>query len=164
MKNWSTLFALFATVFALTSFVVPKGVDPTGTYTLRSVTEERDGDVYGYSGTIQVKQLDKHTVVMTFEINKGAPSYNMGMFVDTLELNGNKVLYTVPESDSSCRITFRFSKKGVKVVEETDNYNFGCGFGHAVVADGYYDKTDHEVPVLTWPGTGEPLNYGESGW
>ena len=133
-------------------------IDPTGTYELDSKTEEKNGDVYGYSGYIQVKKIAADKIVMTFEVNKGAPSYNSGSFVDTLTYNNNVALYTASDDiDATCKITFHFDKKGVTVVEETDDNNSGCGFGHAVVADGFYKRTSSKVPILTEPLTGEKL-------
>jgi len=131
-------------------------IDPTGIYELDNKTEEKNGDVYGYSGHIQVKKITNDKIVMTFEVNKGAPSYNSGSFVDTLTYKNNIVLYTVPEDiDSTCKITFHFDKKGVIVKEETADYNSGCGFGHTVVADGFYKRTSNKTPILTEPLTGE---------
>ncbi|MCO5234531.1 MAG: hypothetical protein M9888_12465 [Chitinophagales bacterium] len=133
-------------------------IDPTGTYKLDNKTEEKNGEVYGYSGYIQVKKITKDKIVMTFEVNKGAPSYNSGSFVDTLTYKNNIALYTVPDDiDSTCKITFHFDKKGVTVLEETADYNSGCGFGHAVVANGFYKRTSSKTPILTEPLTGEKL-------
>ena len=132
-------------------------IDPTGTYELDSQTTEKDGDIYGYFGKIQVKTLSADKILMTFMINKGAPSYNSGSFVDTLDYKDNLVIYTAPELDSSCKITFEFNDRGVTVKEETDDVNFGCGFGHAVVADGYYKKISSAVPELRDPMTEEKL-------
>jgi hypothetical protein len=95
---------------------------------------------------------------MTFEVNKGAPSYNSGSFVDTLVYKENKAVYRDTEVDTTCTIIFNFNKKGINVVEKTGNYNWGCGFGHGVVADGFYKKISNKVPILTEPLTGEKLN------
>lgn len=140
----------------LTSFTAQTlYLDPTGTYQLNSKTEKRNGDVYGYSGKIQVKKISADTIVMTFEVSKGAPSYNSGSFVDTLIYKDNRAIYTDLESDSTCKITFDFDKKGITVKEETTDYNSGCGFGHAIVADGFYKRTSNKTPILTEPLTGE---------
>jgi hypothetical protein len=80
--------------------------DPTGTYHLDSKTENKDGEVYGYTGVIQVKRLVENRIVMTFGVCKGAPSYNSGSFVDTLHYANNRAVFTAAEFDPSCRITF----------------------------------------------------------
>lgn len=53
------------------------------------------------------------------------------------------------EIDSTCRIQFTFTSKGVTVIEQTADFNFGCGFGHAVVADGFFKKVSGEQPEFT---------------
>ena len=132
--------------------------NPTGTYELDSKTEERDGEEYGYSGQIQVKAITNDKIVITLCVCKGAPSYNLGSMVDTLKYINNKAVYIAADDiDSMCKITFQFDKKGVTVVEETADYNSGCGFGHAVVADGFYKRTSSKIPILTEPCTDEKL-------
>lgn len=133
-------------------------VDPTGTYVYSGKTTKKGDDIYGYSGQIQVKKITSRKIVMTFEVNKGAPSYNSGSFVDTLSYSNNKAIYTNPEDDSTCKIIFRFDTKGVTVKEETADYNSGCGFGHAVVADGRFRKISSKRPKLKEPLTGEELH------
>jgi hypothetical protein len=123
-------------------------VDPTGIYDLENETRKEGDDIYGYFGQIKVLAIDETTIIMDFQVCKGAPSYNSGSFLDTLEYINGQAIYTDPEIDESCRITFDFTEKGVKVTEETENYNFGCGFGHAVVADGFYKKTSSDKPTF----------------
>ena len=149
---------ILTSVTLLTSYSVQTFyIDPTGTYQLDSKTKKKNGDVYGYYGLIQVKKISLDKIVMTFEVNKGAPSYNSGSFVDTLSYKDNISIYSDIESDSTCKITFEFDKNGVTVKEETADYNSGCGFGHAVVANGFYKKSSDKTPILTEPLTGEKL-------
>ena len=142
----------------LTGFTYQKTyIDPTGTYQLDSKTEKKGGDIYGYYGQIQVKRILLEKIVMTFEFNVGAPTYNSGSFVDTLNYNNNRAIYTDPELDTTCKITFDFGKKGVFVKEETADFNTGCGFGNGVVAIGFYKRTSFKTPVLREPLTGKKL-------
>lgn len=152
-----TIYILTTWAF-LTSLTFQESyIDPTGTYDLESETRKDEDDIYGYFGQIQVKRLTEKQIVMTFMVNKGAPSYNSGSFVDTLDYQIDRAIYVDPELDSSCKITFEFTDKGVNVIEETDNYNFGCGFGHAVVADGFFKKTSSDEPELRHPLTDEKI-------
>lgn len=59
-------------------------IEPTGIYKLNNAIKKKDGEIYGYFGQIQVKKLNSEQIVMKFEVNKGAPSYNSGSFFDTL--------------------------------------------------------------------------------
>ena len=131
--------------------------DPTGTYALESKTRKDGDDIYGYFGQIQVKRLTEKEIFMTFIVNKGAPSYNSGSFVDTLDYQIDKAIYVNPELDPNCKITFDFTDKGVTVKEETDNYNFGCGFGNVVVADGFFKMISSDEPELRNPLTNEKI-------
>jgi hypothetical protein len=133
-------------------------IEPTGTYELNNIIEKKDGEIYGYFGQIQVKKINSEKIVMTFEVNKGAPSYNSGSFVDTLVYKANKAIFSDTEVDTTCKVIFNFDKRGITVREETANYNWGCGFGHGVVADGFYKKVSSKIPILTYPLTGEKLD------
>jgi hypothetical protein len=133
-------------------------IDPTGTYELDSKTEKKGEDIFGYFGKIQVKKIKQDKIVMTFTICKGAPSYNSGSFVDTLDYNKNIVIYKTPDFDPSCQIKFDFTDKGIVVKESTNDFNSGCGFGHAVVADGFFKKISSSEPLLKDPMTGEDIH------
>lgn len=122
-------------------------VNPNGFYTLDSKTEIKNGDTYGYFGDIKVKAIANNKVVVRLFVCKGAPSYNSGTIADTLFLKNNKAIYKNAEFDSSCRVIFSFFRQGITVDEFTDNYNFGCGFGHAVIADGFFRRKSNKTPT-----------------
>ncbi|MGB0869907.1 MAG: hypothetical protein ACPGSD_09940 [Flavobacteriales bacterium] len=132
-----------------------KTLNPVGTYELGNINP----DEKGYFGIIQVKPLNQKSIVMTFMINKGAPSYNSGSFVDTLDYKLGKAIYTAKEFDPSCKITFRFTEDGVHVNQKNDGYYVGSGFGHSVVASGYFKKTSSKSPILREPLTDEILEF-----
>lgn len=122
-------------------------VNPTGLYSLDNKTVIKNNDTYGYFGDIAVKAISKNKVVLRLFVCKGAPSYNSGELTDTLEIKNNKAIYRNAEFDSSCKIVFSFFRQGIKVEEFTDNYNSGCGFGHAVVANGFFKKKSNKIPT-----------------
>lgn len=133
-------------------------INPTGTYELGNYNPDSEKETTEYFGLIQVELFTKNKIIMTFMVNKGAPSFNSGSFVDTLDYESGRAIYNNVEFDPSCEITFNFSAKGVTVKEKTDNYNSGCGFGHAVVADGFYKKTSSDNPILREPLTNELID------
>lgn len=47
-------------------------IDPTGTYIMISETHKKGGEVYGYTGRMQIALIDEKKVIITFNINKGA--------------------------------------------------------------------------------------------
>jgi len=123
-------------------------VNPTGSYKLDEKTTVKDGDTYGYFGDINVKLLDSSRIAISLFVCKGAPSYNSGSFIDTISYLNNTAIHRTPEDDTSCRINFAFTKKGIQVEQYQANPNFGCGFGHAVFADGFYKKTSSKIPEI----------------
>jgi len=159
MATMRQIILILTIWFFLTSFSQKDSfIDPTGTYKLDSKIKKVGDDTFGYFGEIRLKKLTKNRIVMTFSICKGAPSYNSGSFIDTLEYVDNKSVYKADfDIDPSCEILFYFNEKGVSVKEKTDDYNCGCGFGHAVVADGFYKKISSKQPELRNPMTDEKI-------
>ena len=132
-----------------TSFSSHPYVDPTGTYTLDGKTQKKGDDIYGYFGEILVKKLSDQKILMAFDICKGAPSYNSGSFLDTLDYTGAVAIYKAdPDLDPTCQIKFEFTSKGITVSEETEELGFGCGFGYSVIADGFFKKISSAEPDI----------------
>jgi hypothetical protein len=151
------LSILLLTALSFARMPQNKRIDPTGTYILdvQQIVIEREP--YGYAGLIQVVSLPGNKILMTFSINKGAPSYSRGSFTDTLNYVNNRVVYKNPAADASCEITFTFTDSGITVKEKTTNLNSGCGFGKGIVADGFYKKVSSMKPALKNPRSGEIL-------
>jgi len=124
-------------------------LNPTGTYVYQGKTTVKDGDTYGYFGTIQVKKITNSKIVMTFYICKGAPGYNSGSFVDTLDYKNNQAIY----AEEGCVTIFSFSKTRI-AVKDTGN---GSCWGLGVVADGHFMKKSSKRPILIEPLTGKKI-------
>jgi len=137
------LMSLISSVNASTN-IEKLYVNPTGIYELTpppKYIKTSKGKVIGfdgYSGNIKAKLISKGSVHVEFDVNKGLSSYNSGSFISTLNYKNNTAIYEPHDDDPSCKIKMVFTKKYVLVEEKTDDYNFGCGFGHAVIADGKY--------------------------
>ena len=155
-KNNITFFALFSIMMIISSCgIIQK--DYTGSYEMKGQMDPKGEDIYGPFGGLDIKKIEDKTYALSFSINRGAPSYNMGGFTDTLELKKNQLFYKAdPEIDSTCVITFTFEKNGVQVDQKSIGEGH-CGFGHGVSAVGYFKKTSSEEPVLYHPFTGEKL-------
>ena len=147
MKFLKPLLFGIITFSASTFSLSQTSLDPTGTYNQGKI--EKDSEIYGYFGIIQVKKLSETTIVMTFYTCKGAPSYNSGSFVDTLDFINNTVTFT----NDDCVTTFNFTKKGIDVTEKSEQ---DC-WGHGVVAHGHFRKKSNKQPVLIEPFTGEKI-------
>lgn len=130
-------------------------IDPTGSYDLLSKARIIKGDIYGRTGSMQIKVLSKNIIVVVMEVNNGAKAYNSGIFIDTMIYKNNSCMSNSMQYDPSCKIIFKFKSRGVVVTQKQDDLNSGCGFGHGVFADGFYKKVSSKTPVLTNPQTGE---------
>jgi hypothetical protein len=142
---------------ATKSFSQNSSVDPTGTYLLDVKPIIIEKETYNYAGLIQVRKLPEQKILMTFTINKGAPTYLSGSFADTLNYLNNQAMYTYPEADSACKISFSFTASGIKAKETVNSKGKVYGFGKALVVDGFYKKVSSVEPVLRNPSTGEEL-------
>ena len=120
-------------------------INPTGIYTLNKANE--NGETYVYFGYVRAKLIANSRVVINFFICKGYPSYNSGGFNDTLDYKNNIAVYTTPKYDSSCKIFVKFSSKGVRIDEQTNDFNNGCEFGHGVVANSFLKLISKRTPT-----------------
>lgn len=120
-------------------------INPAGFYELKG--QQKGKETYGYFGSIKVKKISGSKIVISFFICKGYKSYSSGSFYDTLSYINNKAIYKTPEYDSTCNISFVFTLSGVKVDENTADFNNGCGFGHAVVAKAFFKRVSGRIPT-----------------
>ena len=110
-------------------------IDPIGTYIYDSIVNDNSP----YLGTIEIKLEKDSSYFVDFNLCKGPPSYNMGSFQELLLYEENHFYYTC-EYDSSCIITLQVCDTGMHVNHQAENLNWSCGFGHAVVAHGFFIK------------------------
>lgn len=140
MKNLLLFFILLSTTAQAQNSPTLPFINPSGYYSLDKKTTIKNGETYGYFGTMKVKLVDSNRIFADFYICKGAPGYNSGSFSDTLLYKNNIAIYTTA-ADNSCIITFNFNATGgVDVDEKTKDSAAGCGFGKGVLTNGFYTK------------------------
>jgi hypothetical protein len=124
-------------------------INPTGVYKYSGKTYKKNGDTYGYFGTIKVLQVDTDKVLMNFYVCNGAPSYNSGSFIDTLSIKKNQAVYHGDTTiiELTCKLTFNFTSKGIYAELFSDYPNSACGFGHGVIPQGFFKKQIGKVPT-----------------
>lgn len=132
--------SFISTCFIILVSCSSNSIDPTGTYKLVSHTKFRNGDTYGRFGEIRVKKLKDDKIVLSLNVCRGAPSYNVGLVDDTLKIKNNHSVLkcNMPQIDQKGELHFYFSKGGIEVKEKHLKYDEFCAFGHAVHADGFY--------------------------
>lgn len=123
--------------------------------TTESSTSDIIGGTYKFGGetdqsavgSIIVYPLSSQSAMFYLEVNKGGPSFNMGIMLGEMKLNGNVGTYDAKQSgdEFNCKLTFKFSNK--QVVVATEDGHGECGFGNAVYADNTYKLTDAAVPT-----------------
>ena len=102
------------------------------------------GEVGKRSGILMIKEDQTGGFDFLLDVNRGAPSYNSGRIVGELTFENNIGTYITAKYGGICELTFEFQEDKM-IVTQNEEY-FGCGFGHAVYANGEYLKTSSESP------------------
>ncbi len=98
-------------------------------------------------GNISVFPETDTTILFYIDVNRGAPSYNLGALYGRVKIiNGHGTFYTkLDSSDKGCKWKFLFLKD-ILTLTTCDGY-YDCGFGHAVIADGDFKQISSKIPV-----------------
>jgi len=124
-----------------------------GTYSYGSGVEN------GGVGNISIYPETDSTILFYLDINRGAPSYNMGSLYGQLKIkNDNGTFYSKFDyTDNACKLAFQFSKDilNIKTVDGQD----GCGFGNAVYADGDFKRETNKIPDYFENGEGTKVYF-----
>lgn len=99
----------------------------------------------GHIGTIFIYPLTKDKALFYLDVNRGAPSYNMGLLFGELTIKENIGFYdSNNDEDLDCAFKFEFTSDQVKVTTKEGHDN--CGFGGNVYADFTYKRIDKTLP------------------
>lgn len=103
-----------------------------GTYSFGANIEK------GRVGSIIIYPETDNTILFYIDINRGAPSYNMGSLYGRVAIkNGVGTFYTKFDyADMGCKWGLKFSKNTLTIATIDNQYE--CGFGGNVFADGDY--------------------------
>jgi len=98
----------------------------------------------GRIGTIFIYHETDTTILFYIDLNRGAPSYNMGSLYGRVKITSDTGLFysKFAYADMGCKWIFHFTKNSltIKTVDEQDY----CGFGHAVFADGEFKRKSNK--------------------
>jgi len=111
--------------------------------------------IYGYGkdaekervGSITLFPETDSTMLFYIDLNRGAPSYNMGSLYGRLKIKDSiGLFYRASEyiRNEYCKWLFTFSKN--KLVIKTIDGQYSCDFGYAVVGDGEFRKEGNSQP------------------
>ncbi|HYI77460.1 MAG TPA: hypothetical protein VEW65_07545 [Chryseolinea sp.] len=94
------------------------------------------------TGTILIYPETDSTVLFYIDVNRGAPSYNMGSLYGRLKIT--KGLATYVSKDQGCQWTIQFTNDRLTIVTVKDFSD--CRLGNGVVVDGSFGRTSMKVP------------------
>lgn len=129
--------ALVAFMTATTNVTVidPIITNPTGTYRFTERRTHRRGEM-------RVTLCDPKHIAIRLVVSSGAPAFDAGSLIDTLEYANNIAIYTDPNEGSSCRIVFQFSRSGTRIEEQRVG---ACSFGNGVAVAGFYRRVNRRA-------------------
>ncbi len=94
----------------------------------------------GRIGTIYIYPETDNTLLFYIDLNRGAPSYNMGSLYGRVKItNDTGLFYTkLDYANEGCKWKFNFTKNSL-IINTVDGES-DCGFGRAVYADGEFKR------------------------
>lgn len=138
-----TVFLLFHLVVNGQDSKKANLIDPKGTY--KTHFHNPNGSILP-QGVIKIKMLNKDKIVISLIMQSGKPLLRSGKLMDTLRYHNNYGEFKNAEIDSTCKITFHFTSKGITVKQFSKFQNRECDFADGVSADGFYKKESSKVP------------------
>lgn len=136
MTHLAIALASLVMVATDATFVDPQTItNPTGTYRLSVRRSQRRGEM-------RVTLCDPSHIAIRLVVSSGAPAFDAGSLVDTLEYANNIAVYVDADNGTSCRLVFSFSRSGAQVDEERAG---GCSFGNGVTVAGYYRRVNRRA-------------------
>jgi len=123
-----------------------------GTYTYgKDIELERVGE-------LQIHPISKNVLLFCLNVNRGAPSYNMGFATGQIKMVDNIGYY----KDENCDLKFTFGSNYVQVDNDSkEGSDFVCDFGFAVYPDGKYFIDSSEIPIYYYEQDGTKRSFKE---
>lgn len=126
-----------------------------GTYKFGGEYEE------GPMGLAYIYPKSDSSAIFYLDINRGAPSYNLGQILGIIKLNDNNWYYKsiIEDHFIDCELFFEFTSD--KLIIKTGKEHANCGFGHAVYADNSYNNIDKALPEFVTDIQGDTIKFKE---
>ena len=99
------------------------------------------------SGTIYIYPETDSNILFYIDLNRGAPSYNMGSEYGRIKIiNGNGTYYIKESGESiGCKWNIKFIKNKI-IIKTLDNEN-NCSYGYGVLTDGIFYRKSKTIPL-----------------
>ncbi len=87
------------------------------------------------------------TILFYLDLNAGSPSLSMGAIYGRAKIKNATGLFAtrIGSSEDSCQFSFKF--KSNKLILQTLNGQYNCGFGHRVFVDGTFKRISKKNPA-----------------
>lgn len=111
-----------------------------GIYSFGDIQKSRVGTIYIYPET-------DSTILFYIDLNRGAPSYNMGSGYGRIKIINETGTYYTKESGKSigCKWNIQFIKN--KIIIKTLESQYNCGYGYGVLTDGIFYRKSKTIPL-----------------
>ncbi|CAN5877630.1 hypothetical protein BH11BAC4_BH11BAC4_17290 [soil metagenome] len=126
-----------------------------GKYTYgRDIEKGRVGLAYIHAET-------DSTILFYLDLNRGAPSYNMGSIYGRVVIKNGKGIFkaSLEGYQKACELLFQFTANKLSIETVSDNDDCGVGFG--VLADGIFKRTTTINPAYFLDATGAKRYFKE---
>lgn len=103
------------------------------------------GDIEkGRIGSVIVYPETDSTLLFFLDVNRGAPSYNMGQLYGRILVKDNKSVFNekMLHHENSCKLTFEF-KEEILTINYASEHDQECGFGGGVWVNGDYRRLNN---------------------
>lgn len=113
----------------------------------------------GRIGNLSIYPETDSTVLFYLDLNRGAPSYNMGNLYGRIKILNSSGIFYLTGNGADCKFNLSFSKDfaNIKTLEEKSN----CFFGYAVYADGNFKRRSKQIPQYFQSPTGDTTYFGK---
>ena len=140
MKQVYIFVLLLSLTFTICGQTTSNTLKYAGTYSYGTDVEKSG------TGTIFIYPETDSTILFYINLNRGAPSYNSGSLYGRVKINKGKGTFYAKFDfiDNGCKWTFQFAKDYLTIM--TVDGKYGCGFGHAVYADGDFKRVSRKTP------------------
>lgn len=153
MKNTSLFSAFILFIFTSCQTAKMNSDNHQGVYSYGDDIEK------GRIGTVTVYTENKDSALFYVDVNRGAPSYNMGLMLGKVKLENGYGIYEHQDeySDGGCKFSLKFKPNELTIttLENQDE----CGFGHGVYIDGTYTRTSDVQPEFYTNGEGDKVDF-----
>jgi hypothetical protein len=118
----------------------------------KDIEKGRVGLVYIYAKT-------DSTILFYLDLNRGAPSYNMGSIWGEAVVKKGKAIFSVSIEGNKRSCSFSLMFKEDRVIIQTINDQDDCGFGFGVLPDGNFIRRSKKQPQYFIDATGKKIYF-----